>query len=301
MRVFAPVSRSLRPGWCPRADYLPALGRFGLDGLPRLALHRLQLDTWTLPDLRIAVIADPHVCRPWVTPERLAEIVALVNAQQPDLTLIAGDILPDRNLPCRHLPADVIVPVLDALTAPLGVHAVMGNHDWKDCRRSLDTDFRENSVVDAYATSRVRLGRNAAVPLSHRGAVVWLVMTDSQKIRRADDTALYDADAAFAPVPRGAPAIHLAHEPDCFGDGEDRAMLQISGHTHGGQFTLFGRRPMVPSRFGDRYAQGHFVENGRHLIVSAGLGYSGLPLRFGVPPDITLIDLRPDTQGDTLP
>ena len=48
---------------------------------------------------------------------------------------------------------------------------------------------------------------------------------------------------------------------------------------------------MTPSRFGDRYAVGHIVEGDRHMIVSAGIGYSGLPFRFGVPPEITLIEI----------
>jgi predicted MPP superfamily phosphohydrolase len=49
--------------------------------------------------------------------------------------------------------------------------------------------------------------------------------------------------------------------------------------------------PVVPSRYGSRYVYGHVVEAGRHLIVSGGLGCSGLPVRFGVPPEIVLIEL----------
>jgi predicted MPP superfamily phosphohydrolase len=70
-----------------------------------------------------------------------------------------------------------------------------------------------------------------------------------------------------------------------------RVSLTLSGHTHGGQFRLFGRSPVVPSRFGNRYAYGHIVEGGRKIIISGGLGCSIAPVRFGVPPEIVVIDL----------
>ena len=93
-----------------------------------------------------------------------------------------------------------------------------------------------------------------------------------------------------------APAILLAHEPDIFPEVPDRIALTLSGHTHGGQVRLFGHSPMVPSRYGNRFAYGNVVENGRQLIVSGGLGTSILPVRFGVPPEILLV-----TIGSTAP
>ena len=88
------------------------------------------------------------------------------------------------------------------------------------------------------------------------------------------------------------PAILLAHEPDIFPKVPERFGLTLSGHTHGGQvkLPLIGR-PIVPSRFGQRYAYGHVIEDERHLIVSGGLGLSNLPIRFGVPPEIVLLEL----------
>ncbi|MNL68449.1 phosphodiesterase YaeI [compost metagenome] len=67
--------------------------------------------------------------------------------------------------------------------------------------------------------------------------------------------------------------------------------MTLSGHTHGGQVRFLGHAPVVPSRFGDRYAYGHMVEGDRSLIVSGGLGCSIAPVRFGVPPEIVVIDL----------
>lgn len=88
-----------------------------------------------------------------------------------------------------------------------------------------------------------------------------------------------------------APIILLAHEPDVFPKVPRRVALTLSGHTHGGQVRLFGYSPLVPSRYGNRYAYGHVVEDDRHLIVSGGLGMSILPIRFGVRPELLAIDL----------
>ena len=71
----------------------------------------------------------------------------------------------------------------------------------------------------------------------------------------------------------------------------ERVSLTLSGHTHGGQVRLFGYSPRVPSRFGNRFAYGHIVEDNRHLIVSGGLGCSILPVRIGVPPEIVMVDV----------
>jgi predicted MPP superfamily phosphohydrolase len=77
----------------------------------------------------------------------------------------------------------------------------------------------------------------------------------------------------------------------------ERVALTLSGHTHGGQVRVFGYSPVVPSRFRNRYAYGHIVETRagmatpRHLIVSGGLGCSIAPVRFGVPPEILLVEL----------
>lgn len=100
-----------------------------------------------------------------------------------------------------------------------------------------------------------------------------------------------DLPATLAMVDDDAPVILMAHEPDIFARVPARIALTLSGHTHGGQVRLFGWSPIVPSRYGNRYAYGHVQENGRDLIVSAGLGTSKLPIRLGAPPEIVLIEL----------
>jgi predicted MPP superfamily phosphohydrolase len=83
----------------------------------------------------------------------------------------------------------------------------------------------------------------------------------------------------------------MAHEPDIFPLVPSRVALTLAGHTHGGQVTLAGFAPIIPSKYGQRYRYGQIVEDGRNMIVSAGLGCSKLPVRFGAPPEIVLVTL----------
>jgi predicted MPP superfamily phosphohydrolase len=92
-------------------------------------------------------------------------------------------------------------------------------------------------------------------------------------------------------VTDAAPVILMAHEPDIFPQVPGRVALTLSGHTHGGQVRVFGYAPIVPSKFGTRYVYGHVVEDARHLVVSGGLGCTGVPVRFGSPPEIVLLEL----------
>lgn len=262
--------------------------------LPRLTQYTVRDPRWTPPPLRIGFVSDLHVGAPWVTLDHVSRIVDQVNAQEPDIILLGGDYLADRNL--RHVTARAsaaeIVARLAPLSASLGVHAILGNHDWKGCDLAVETKNTRNSVIEAFAAAGRPVLRNQSRHIPHGTDGFWLVGTDSQRaIENADGTytSFLDADAAFAEVPEGAPAIHLAHEPDYFATNDSRAVLQISGHTHGGQVKVYGRTPIVPSAFGDRYAVGHIQDSDNHLIVSCGIGYSGLPLRVGVPPETVLI------------
>ena len=99
-----------------------------------------------------------------------------------------------------------------------------------------------------------------------------------------------DLKATLDQVPDGDPVILLAHEPDIMVRVPERVSLVLSGHTHGGQVRLFGWSPVVPSRFGNRYAYGHVREQ-CDLIVSGGLGCSIIPVRFGMPPEIVVVSI----------
>jgi predicted MPP superfamily phosphohydrolase len=154
--------------------------------------------------------------------------------------------------------------------------------------------FSERALRDAGIPVYV----NEAVRLEKDGHPFWLAglgdqaaLLPAERSTRRWVTGIDDLPATLAQVSDEAPVILLAHEPDIFAEISPRVSLTLSGHTHGGQVNLFGWTPIVPSRYGSRYIGGHIVENGNNIIVSRGLGCSGLPIRFGSWPEILAIEL----------
>ncbi len=98
--------------------------------------------------------------------------------------------------------------------------------------------------------------------------------------------------------------VLLAHEPDIFArlpEAGGNIAVQVSGHTHGGQIRLFGGAPLIMLSENETYSWGHYHEHGRDMIVSGGIGCSVLPMRVGVPPEITVIDIAAPGYFATLP
>ena len=261
-------------------------------GRAGLVRHEVASPRWRAPPLDVAVLADLHVLAPW-TPLRVVHgLVARVNAMGPDLVLLAGDFAPDGHLRPggRAPPPEAVADALAPLRARLGVFAVLGNHDWRDDPEARASGHLRTAIGRLLPERGIPVLANEARPLEG-GA--WLVGIDSQvgHLDRGEGGGRDDLGRAFAAVPEGAPAILMAHEPDVFARADPRTVLQVSGHTHGGQVNLLGWRPMTPSDHGGRYAWGHVVEGGRHLVVSGGVGFSGVPLRIAQPPEITAIRL----------
>jgi len=267
---------------------------------PGIRRHRLGLRRWRGPAFTIAVLSDLHVAAPWTSLAAIARVVRQVNALQPEMVVLAGDFLAEPRIPGRRAAAEEIAAVLAPLQADAGVFAVLGNHDWADCPLAPQTGWRYNSVIAAFRNTPIRLLRNRARPVAIGTEQLWVVGLDSQRpppeARRPGG--LHDPERAFAPVPPEAPAILLAHEPGYFARGDTRAGLQISGHTHGGQLNLFGWRPLLRKYPEMRFAHGLLRSGSRMLVVSAGLGFSGVPLRIGQPPEITLIEILPEAGAE---
>ena len=226
--------------------------------------------------LRAVLISDIHVGGPDMPPSRLSRIVGQVNALSPDLVLIAGDLISDKRAATRHYPYREALAPLAALRARIGVYAVLGNHDhWRDADEAR-RELRGNgaTVLDNDAVQ--------AGPLALGGL-------DDDFTGRAD-------------VPRtlarlrslSGPRILLSHSPDPFPDVPADVRLMVAGHTHCGQVRLpfYGAVASVTD-YGERLECGRVDEAGRTLIVSAGLGTSGVPLRLLAVPDLWVIELRP--------
>ena len=271
----------------------------------RVVTHRVAPRAWgQAPPLRIAVLADIHACEPWMTATRIEGIVARCNALGADVVVLLGDYAASHRFVARRVPPAEWSRPLAALAAPLGVYAIMGNHDWWDDEGAQRRGHGPVLGRLALEAAGIRVLENDAVRLDRGGSGVWLAgLADQLALLpgrgwgRARMTGLDDLPGTLAQVTDDAPVVLLAHEPDIFPQVPDRVALTLSGHTHGGQVRLFGRSPVVPSRFGDRYAYGHVVEDGRHLVVSGGLGCSIAPVRLGVPPEITVVEVAGNTGG----
>ena len=243
----------------------------------------LRLPAWPsrLAGLRVALLADLHVGSPYWDLDALTRLVERTNAEGADLVLLGGDYQINGVPGGAFIAPEPIADRLAALRAHLGVFAVLGNHDWwndgERTRRALES--RGITVLE-----------EAAVRMQRAGIDFYLLGLADQVTRPSDPRAV------FARVPADAPTLLLVHEPDIFDSFPSLRIsptLTLAGHTHGGQvrLPLIGS-PIVPSKFGERYACGHIVENDRHLFVTTGIGTSILPVRFFVPPEVVVLTLR---------
>jgi predicted MPP superfamily phosphohydrolase len=247
-----------------------------------LSVHRetVHIPKWHREHrgLRIAVLTDLHVGAPHTGLDKLKTVVARTNEERPDLIVILGDLVIQNVVGGSFVAPELIAEALKDLRAPLGVAAVLGNHDWW---------LNGERVTAALQRAGVRVLENEAVRMERDGQAFWVVGIADLWTRRPDIA------GSLRQTDETNPVILITHNPDIFPDVPARVSLTLAGHTHGGQVNLpvIGR-PVVPSNFGQRYAFGHVVEEGRHLFVSGGIGTSIIPVRFRVPPEVVLLTLR---------
>ena len=308
-----------------RRDLLKGAGAFTVAGMTfggyafavepyRLAVREYELrpEQWRGgPDLRIVAIADVHACEPWMPESRLHAIVARANELKPDLVVLLGDYKSGHRFKLGQVANDRIAGAFAKLETKIGAYTVLGNHDWWEDRRLQFTRKGPTPVGRAFERVGIPVLENNAVRLTHNGKPFWLAGLGDQWAfyidRRKDPyngrfgfQGIDDLPKTLKSLKDDAPAILLAHEPDIFAEVPERFALTLSGHTHGGQVQVFGWAPKIPSRYGYRYMYGHVAEPAfkvgapeRHLIVSGGLGCSGAPIRFGRPPELVVVDIRP--------
>jgi hypothetical protein len=240
----------------------------------------IELPDWPaeFDGVRIAALSDLHIGSRFMTLDKLRTVVARANALQPDLIVLLGDYVTNLHDGDAKVEPELFAPVLKELKARRGVYAVLGNHEWWYNARRVAASFEEAGLPV--------LENDAAQIKGHQSAF-WLAGLGDYW------TLHHNVRKTLGAITDDAPVIALTHTPDIFPELPDRFRLLLAGHTHGGQVNLplLGRL-VVPSQYGSRYAIGHISENGRHLFVTPGIGTSILPVRFRVPPEISLITLR---------
>jgi len=247
--------------------------RFGRKQLT-LDRVRLNLPLWPFEKngFTIAVLADFHVMDT-ESADFAAKAIAMALTEKPDMVVLPGDLVQSWNPTIPRLIGDVLLPLREMNG---NVVAVPGNHDYK---------YGPADPLEVICeTAGVKLLRNES--WSHRG-VRW-VGVDSYCAGVSDSQRAMQAGPKYDPI---EPTIVLWHEPDTVDILPDGAALQVSGHSHGGQFILpFG---ITPKRtyMGRKYYSGFYPNAKTPLYVSRGIGTTFLPSRFQCPPEVSLLTL----------
>lgn len=240
--------------------------------------YALRLPNWpqACSGLRVAVIADLHAGSPHIDLAKVDRVVQMVDRSDADIVLLAGDYVIEGVLGGHYIPASAIAPHLRPMLAHKAVYAVLGNHDW----------WRGGVAVgNALGGVGIPVLEDRAIEIRHGACHFWLAGIGDFL------TTPHNVGKALAGIPPGAAILALTHEPVLFQQIPARVALTIAGHTHGGQIRLPWSGWFGPMRSTQWNARGEIVERGRHLFVSSGIGTSWVPIRIGMPPEVSLLTL----------
>ena len=230
----------------------------------------------SLHGLRIAQISDLHV-GPTIGRRYAERVVNLVNKQQPDLIALTGDMVDGRPEQIR----DGIEPLRN-LSAKYGTFGVLGNHEFY---------WNGQSWMDTYSSLGISLLNNSHQLIRHNDSEFVVAGVPDRKASRMLNNLSSSPSAAIDGAPNDVYKILLAHQPSSNEDAEKAGFnLQLSGHTHGGQFFPF----TLIVRLAEKFVKGLYQHKGLWVYVNRGTGYWGPPIRFLVPAEVTIISLHFD-------
>ncbi len=287
LRSWARIKR--RRWWAALAVVLTAGYLVNLDAWliepESLVVRRVDVASpdWHGAPLTIAAIGDTHVGGPHMDVARMGRIVQRINAFGPELVVLLGDYVHghapiDRRTEDERTEALAGIAALAALDARGGVVAAIGNHDvW----------FDRDAVTHALQGAGIALlwNRNIVIHRPGGGEVVIAGIADAM-------TGHPDFAAALDGAPRATDTIVISHSPDPFAQFPAGPALMLAAHTHCGQVTIpFVGRPLLAIHE-EQFACGRIDRGAQTLYVTAGLGTSIVPVRFGNPPEITLIAIH---------
>lgn len=221
---------------------------------------------------KIIFLTDFHYSE-FVSLRFIRKIVKRVNEMNPDLILLGGDYISTRK---RHI--EPVFKELKLLKAKFGVYGVLGNHD-VDVSKEIVLEHLEKAGI-----------------LSLDNKAYWIKKgVERIKIGGVSDCLLDKPDitSTLNEVTKDDFVILVSHNPDYVEDIKDLPIdLMLSGHTHGGQVTIFGLyAPYIPSKYKQKYRTGLKIVNKIKLIISNGIGVIGLPIRFFAWPQIVVVEL----------
>ncbi len=247
-----------------------------------ITLHQIPLHNLTseFDGYKIIQITDLHMGS-WLDKEQLIKIVQIINSYEPDLVAITGDFITLGRIANY---ADDLVESLSLLQANDGVVAVLGNHDhWANVEQTREVLVKAN--IKELPNEHIVINRESAQ----------LVIAGLDDIWEKQ----HDIDHLISQLPKDAPAVLLAHEPDIADETSQTGLfgLQISGHSHGGQIRLpIIEAPYLP-RLAKKYPIGRYEVNGMVQYTNRGIGMVDIPIRIGCRPEIAIFTLTSENQG----
>jgi hypothetical protein len=259
----------------------------------RIELVKIRIKLPGLPPsfrgLKIALLSDFHASL-IANEDLFARASVLAMEQKPDLIVLTGDFVTGST---KFLSSSIgefnreymdgCLNAIAGIRAPMGIYAVLGNHDFWSGHAAVKT------ITQEYTR---RLGvvwlRNESVTLRRGGGTVDLLGVDDYWEESCS------LSSAYRGLKNDTVKVLLSHNPDIHTDifPQMRVDLILSGHTHGGQIVapIIGM-PFIPSKFGQKYRAGLVKDGARQTYITRGIGYLLAPIRFNCPPEVTLITL----------
>lgn len=280
---FSSILRSIEARLLPAVPFAPNAHHKGrwesVTRAPQHVWRRHRLTGGIERPLTCVVLTDLHVGSHGGDLDRLSRIVGEVQALRPGLLLLGGDYVNMQPFGGGRVRPEEVAEILAPLARAMPAVAVLGNHD---------AEYGEARVAAALEERGMPVLFNAVRRLeTDAGAIDVAGLEDHGTGRR-------DASGLLSALPEPSRTLVLAHDPASFADVPNGPIATISGHTHGGQVRLpFLGAIVNASRAPLRWTHGHIIDAGRHLVVSAGLGTSGLPIRLNCPPEIVELVIEP--------
>ena len=223
---------------------------------------------------RLVQLSDLH--RSWCVSESfLSRVVERAISLHPDTIALTGDFVTGHS---SYM--ETCARQLKRLTAPQGIFAVLGNHDYR-----CDNWKGAPAISEGLHAIGVEMLTNNSQKLDCGARIIGIDDYDTGKP---------DADAAFGKITDSEPMVAITHNPLLFSILKGYRCVTLAGHTHGGQIDIPFLTPLLmDSR--SRYLRGWFQAKGwpGKMYVSRGLGVLGIPVRFNAAPEISVFDLEP--------
>jgi len=238
----------------------------------------------SLVNFKIVFISDIQADH-YTDEGRLENFINIVNSLNPDLILIAGDLIttgPDY--------IDISAKQVGRLKAYYGVYSCIGDHDnWayrNDTRRSI------NEITYALLKSNVEMIDNGERYINVDSSSIGITFVTNTYVETVQPKILDTLSSSNG----GDLKIFLTHQPRkhlIWAARKNDFDLYLAGHTHGGQVSfLFPFVQLTPTLFETKYIQGDFWFDDMLMIVTRGLGMSIAPLRYNSTPEVTILELK---------